>query len=66
MDAGGSQGKVNIIFTIVLRTRINDVLGIIMAADRYAFYTVEDIRMVNRGIFPGNAPAPARVDLLRR
>ncbi len=66
VDAGGSQGKVNIILTIVLRTRINDVLGIIMAANRYAFYTVEDIRMVNRGIFPGNAPAPARVDLLRR
>lgn len=66
VDAGGSQGKVNIILTIVQRTRINDVLGIIMAADRNAFYTVEDIRMVNRGIFPGNAQASARVDLFRR
>jgi uncharacterized protein YebE (UPF0316 family) len=52
MDGEGALGPVKVIFTIVRRNELNDVLGIVKRFDPEAFYTVEDVRMVS-----DNAPA---------
>jgi uncharacterized protein YebE (UPF0316 family) len=52
VEAQGAKEKVHIIYTIVQRTEINRVLGIIEDFNPKAFYTIEDVRSVNEGIFP--------------
>jgi uncharacterized protein YebE (UPF0316 family) len=53
VDGDGALGPVKVIFTIVKRNELNDVLTIIKRFDPDAFYTVEDVRMVSE-------KAPAR------
>ncbi|MCE5211819.1 MAG: DUF2179 domain-containing protein [Deltaproteobacteria bacterium] len=52
MDAQGSLGPVKIIFTIVKRKDIDHVLEIISSCNPLAFYTIEDVRSVRKGVFP--------------
>lgn len=47
VDGDGALGPVKVIFTIVRRNELKDVLGIIKRFDPEAFYTVEDVRMVS-------------------
>ena len=43
----GLYGTVNILFTIIPRAELNDVVASIQRINPQAFYTVEDIRFVN-------------------
>ncbi|OGX38376.1 MAG: hypothetical protein A3C36_06255 [Omnitrophica WOR_2 bacterium RIFCSPHIGHO2_02_FULL_52_10] len=52
MRARGSTGDVHVIFTIVKRSDALKVLKIIERFNPKAFYTIEDIRSVQEGIFP--------------
>ena len=52
LDARGSTGKVNVIFTIVQRKDIARALEIIKEFNPKAFYSIEDIRSVQSGVFP--------------
>jgi Uncharacterized protein conserved in bacteria len=52
VDAQGAQGPVKIIFTIVKRKDINHVLEIIRRFNPHAFFTIEDVRSVRKGVFP--------------
>jgi uncharacterized protein YebE (UPF0316 family) len=52
MPARGSTGDVHVIFTIVKRSDAVNVLRIIERFNPKAFYTIEDIRSVQEGIFP--------------
>jgi len=52
IDAQGALGPVKIIFTIVKRKDIEHVLKIIGTCNPLAFYTIEDIRSVRKGVFP--------------
>jgi len=54
MNGMGARGPVEIIFTIVQRKKIDEVIDIIKLHNPNAFYTIEDIKMVssNSGIFP--------------
>jgi uncharacterized protein YebE (UPF0316 family) len=52
IEALGANEKVNIIYTIVPRNELNNVLDIINHFDPKTFYTIEDIRATNEGIFP--------------
>jgi len=52
VEAHGAKEKVHIIYTIVQRTQLGHVLGIIDEFNPKAFYTIEDVRTVNEGIFP--------------
>jgi len=52
VEAHGAKEKVHIIYTIVQRTELQRVLNIIDEFNPRAFYTIEDIRTVNEGIFP--------------
>ncbi|HNY07524.1 MAG TPA: DUF2179 domain-containing protein, partial [Bacteroidales bacterium] len=50
-DATGSKGPVKILFTIIKRKEITDVVKIIHQYNPHAFYTIEDVKALNEGIF---------------
>ena len=52
IDAEGAKEKTNLIYTIVQRNELQKVLEIIHSFDPKIFYTIEDIKTVNEGIFP--------------
>lgn len=49
--AEGSQGRVDIIFTIIKRKDIDHAASIINELHPNAFYTIEDIKSIKEGIF---------------
>ena len=51
-DAQGAMGQVKIVFTIVKRKDIHAVLKIVRGCNPQAFYTIEDVRSVRKGVFP--------------
>jgi len=51
VDAEGSLGKVKIIFSVIKRDNIQGFISIINKYNPQAFYTVEDVRSVNEGVF---------------
>lgn len=52
VDAQGAMGPVKIIFTIVKRKNIDRVLEIVRKCNPMAFFTIEDVRSVRKGVFP--------------
>ena len=54
-DAAGNTGKVKIIFTVVKRTDINEILARIKQFNPKAFYSIEDVRAASEGIFPNHS-----------
>lgn len=52
VEAHGAKERVDIIYTIVHRTELGSVLGIIDQFNPKAFYTIEDVKAVSEGIFP--------------
>jgi uncharacterized protein YebE (UPF0316 family) len=52
VDAKGSSEEVSIIYTFVKRGELPKVEAIIQNHNPKAFYTVEDVKSVNQGIFP--------------
>lgn len=51
VDAHGAKGPVKIILTVVKRKNIDPIIDIIQQYNPDAFYSIEDIRDVNRGVF---------------
>lgn len=49
VDARGTRGKVNILFMIVKRKNMEEVIGIIRSFNPQAFYSIEDVRSVSEG-----------------
>ncbi|MEA3432539.1 MAG: DUF2179 domain-containing protein, partial [candidate division WOR-3 bacterium] len=56
IDAKGAQGQVKIIFMIIRRQDLKNVIAIINRFNPNAFYSIEDIRFVSEGIFPFKKP----------
>jgi uncharacterized protein YebE (UPF0316 family) len=52
IDAKGSTEEVSIIYTFVKRTELPKVEEIILRHNPKAFYSIEDVKSVNQGIFP--------------
>lgn len=52
VDAQGAMGPVKIIFTIVRRKDIHPVLELVRQHNPLAFFTIEDVRSVRKGVFP--------------
>jgi uncharacterized protein YebE (UPF0316 family) len=52
VDAQGATGPVQVVFTIVRRKALEDVLAIVKRFDRKAFYSVDDLQAAGEGIFP--------------
>jgi len=51
VEAHGARDKVYLIYTIVQRNELDKVVGIIHAFNPKSFYTIEDVRAANEGIF---------------
>lgn len=64
IDGQGSKGPVKIMLTIVKRKDIALVRSLIQEHHPDAFYSIEDIRTVNRGVFPHHSDS--RLDHLKR
>lgn len=52
MDGQGANGPVQIIFTIVRRREVDAVIGVVKEFNPHAFYSIEDVDSVERGVFP--------------
>ncbi|MBK6966678.1 MAG: DUF2179 domain-containing protein [Bacteroidales bacterium] len=51
VEAEGAMGKVNIVFSIIKRKDVEHVVSIINRFNPNAFYTIEDVKAINEGIF---------------
>jgi len=51
LDAYGSKGPVNVIYCVLKRKDLTEVTQIIKHFNPKAFYTLEDIRLTNSGVF---------------
>lgn len=60
MAARGLSGRVRLVFSIVKRKDLKDVVGIVKAFNPKAFFSVEDIRAVSEGTFPVHMIKPLR------
>jgi uncharacterized protein YebE (UPF0316 family) len=52
ISAQGGAGPVNVVYTIIKRRFLPEVIGIIKQFNPKAFYSVEEVRSVNAGVFP--------------
>lgn len=52
INATGAQGKVRVIYLVIERSDLEKVTETVQRHHPKAFYTVEDTRMVQQGIFP--------------
>jgi uncharacterized protein YebE (UPF0316 family) len=66
IDGHGAKGPVKIIFTIVKRKDIGMVRELIRIVNPQAFYSIEDIRIANQGVFPQNNATNSKMDYIRR
>jgi uncharacterized protein YebE (UPF0316 family) len=51
-DANGSRGKVTVVYCVIKRSNFKHVTDIIKKYNPKAFYTIEDVRFANQGVFP--------------
>jgi uncharacterized protein YebE (UPF0316 family) len=54
VEAHGAREKVHLVYTIVHRNELIKVLDVINMFNPKVFYTIEDVRTVNEGIFTPN------------
>ncbi len=57
VDGQGANGLVKLIYTIVPRRNLEEVLSIIHQTHPHAFLSVQDVRSTQEGIFPIATPA---------
>jgi hypothetical protein len=51
VEGDGATGPVSVIFTIVKRNQMKEVVRMLREFDPHLFYTVEDIRSARKGVF---------------
>jgi uncharacterized protein YebE (UPF0316 family) len=52
VDGHGSSGQVRVVFTIVPRREVSNVVELIKKFNPHAFYSIEEVGFVEKGIFP--------------
>lgn len=52
VDGHGTAGEVKVVFTIVPRQEVQSIVGLIEKFNPKAFYSIEEVSFVERGIFP--------------
>lgn len=62
IDAEGVTGPVKVIFTIVERSNIGQIVSMIRKHNPQAFYSVEDVRFVSEAVTPHRLPAARKWD----
>jgi len=67
MDAEGKSGPVKVLFMLVSRSELPGIIKTVNKYNPHAFYSIEDVRFVNEGIFPPRKRSFRMIDLkLRR
>jgi uncharacterized protein YebE (UPF0316 family) len=56
IDARGTTGPVQIVYTVVKRKELSKVVAIIKRFDAKAFYSVNDLQSAAEGVFPRSRP----------
>jgi len=56
LDATGSRGSVKMILSLVNRTDVTRITQHIHATNPHAFFSIEDVRYVNQGVFRPKKP----------
>lgn len=56
VEGEGATGRVKMVFTIIRRQDLPQVIGIIKELHPGAFYAVEDIKSAAEGVFPDKSP----------
>lgn len=54
VDAEGAQQKVKLIFSVIKRENVGHFVSVINHYNPHAFYTIEDVKSVNEGVFRRN------------
>lgn len=57
VDGHGAGGPVRLIYTVVMRKELSRVVHLIQEVHPKAFFTVEELRSAQQGIFPGRSPS---------
>ncbi len=65
IDGHGSKGPVKVLFTIIKRKDMESVAKLINDHNPNSFYSIEDIRLANQGVFPRTA-GESKIEYLRR
>jgi uncharacterized protein YebE (UPF0316 family) len=52
VDGQGASGQVKMVFSIIRRQNLPDVVDVIRKCSPGAFYSVEDVKSVSEGVFP--------------
>jgi uncharacterized protein YebE (UPF0316 family) len=52
VDGHGTAGQVKVVFTIVPRQEVQSIIGLIKMFSPKAFYSIEEVSFVEKGIFP--------------
>ncbi|MDW7759431.1 MAG: DUF2179 domain-containing protein [Acidobacteriota bacterium] len=65
LEGEGAVGPVTVLFTIIKRKDLPELIEIIHSVNPKAFYTVEDVRRAREGVFP-TAPPSGRTGILNR
>ena len=60
VEAQGALGRVMLIYTVIKRKDLPDVARLIKDFDPKAFFSIEEARMANEGVFPATAQARRR------
>jgi uncharacterized protein YebE (UPF0316 family) len=66
IQAQGSQGDVGIIYSIIKRSDLKNFVSFMKIFNPHAFYTIEDIRFVNKNIFRPFNKSVARKKIFRK
>ncbi len=56
VDAQGATGSVKLIFTVIKRKDIDEVVSLIKHFNPKAFFSIEEVRAASEGIFPSRKP----------
>lgn len=60
LDAQGSTGPVKIVFSVIKRKDIKQVVNLVRTINPKAFFSIEEVRAANEGVFPMTKGAIAR------
>ena len=66
VDAHGAKGPVKIIFTIIKQKDLPEITSIINKYNPNAFYSLEDVKHANLGVFPELMPGSSSMNYIRR
>ncbi|KQC03300.1 MAG: hypothetical protein APR53_01390 [Methanoculleus sp. SDB] len=65
INAEGKHGQVKLIFAVVKRKEIPDVLNLVNTYNPNSFYTIEDVRSASGGVFSGTVKKHPRRGVFR-